>query len=141
MSTRGNRRAISDELEVNAWKFPDGGALLDKKDNVYRSRKRAIELYLTGATDAADGPVFNSTYRLIRERCLAVHKDGEVWGWRGLIHGFGSIPISENTKLILINLVWVRLASLIRFLVDTRSYDKNLMLEYYQHRRTTDFPL
>lgn len=46
-------------------------------------------MYLEGASEkaivAACGFRLSHLYRLIRERCLEVHKDGLVYGWRGLV--------------------------------------------------------
>ncbi|GGI17039.1 hypothetical protein [Oxalicibacterium faecigallinarum] len=86
---KNTHRMTRDELNVADWKYPDEGALegIDKKR--YFSRKHAINLYLDGASaeqikDKA-GIGGAQTYRLLKERCLAVHSDGEVWGWRALV--------------------------------------------------------
>ncbi len=48
-----------------------------------------MRLYLEGATDsqikAACGISRGQTYRLLTERCLKQHPDGNVYGWRGLL--------------------------------------------------------
>lgn len=84
-----NTRVTSDQLDAINWKHPDEGALEGEAGDMYRARKLAVELYFQGAADSSikdlTGLSLNYTYKLIKHRCLEVHQDGEVWGWRGLI--------------------------------------------------------
>jgi transposase InsO family protein len=76
-------------IDVSAWPTPDEGALAGKKRDVYFSRKSAVLLYLQGApleqVRSITGLGAKQAYRLVRERCLALHDDGQPYGWRGLI--------------------------------------------------------
>lgn len=89
MRKKNSRRLSPEELNMSAWKYPDEGALTGLIKDGYFARKKAITLYVQGATEveikahAAIG--LQQTLRLIKERCLSVHEDGEVWGWRGLV--------------------------------------------------------
>jgi hypothetical protein len=90
MRKRNNRRLTPEELNIQAWKYPDEGAFTDETVRKrYFSRKTAINLYIDGATDSDiklhAGIGISQTIRLIKERCLAIHSDGEVWGWRGIV--------------------------------------------------------
>ena len=90
MPKRNSKRYSSESLEISNWKFPDEGALSDEKErSKYFSRKKAVQLYLAGASERQikdqAGIGIKQAHRLVRERCLAVHVDGEVWGWRGLV--------------------------------------------------------
>lgn len=90
MRKRNSRRLDKDELDISTWKYPDEGALSEGSiKHGYFSRKQAILLYFQGATErevkANTGIGLSQTLRLIKERCLAVHEDGEVWGWRALV--------------------------------------------------------
>lgn len=55
----------------------------------YFARKSAVALYLAGANDdeiqQTSGIGAKQAYRLIRERCLQVHPDGQPYGWRALV--------------------------------------------------------
>jgi hypothetical protein len=87
---KNSRRLSAEELNISEWKYPDEGALPDGPIKTgYFDRKKAINLYLQGATEAEirtfAGIGLAQTLRLIKERCLSVHNDGEVWGWRALV--------------------------------------------------------
>lgn len=90
MRAKNSRRLNAEELRVFDWKYPDEGALPQgpTKDG-YFARKKAIMLYFEGATESEikkqAGIGLSQTIRLIKERCLLVHRDGEVWGWRALV--------------------------------------------------------
>ncbi|MGX9936491.1 hypothetical protein ACVFVO_13970 [Advenella kashmirensis] len=76
-------------MDISTWKYPDEGALLDVPvKSRYFARKRAVTLYLKMATEqeinAETGMSIQEIIRLIK-RCLLVHNDGEVWGWRALV--------------------------------------------------------
>lgn len=83
-------RVINGEcIDASQWPTPDEGALNSEDRALYFARKSAVTLYLQGA-DAAQIKRVTSlgakqAYRLIRERCLAIHVDGQPYGWRALI--------------------------------------------------------
>lgn len=69
-------------------------ALLEKASPTKLSRynrfREAIEMYLKGATLAACtkiAKVKKSAFYRQFERCLAIHSDGRIWGFRALVRG------------------------------------------------------
>ncbi|NGM88077.1 hypothetical protein G5B35_12240 [Parapusillimonas sp. SGNA-6] len=105
MRAKNCRRFDKDELDISAWKYPDEGALPDgpvKKG--YLARKKAISLYFEGATErqirANAGIGLSQTLRLIKERCLSVHADGEVWGWRALVPWEHINPYQRKHRIV-----------------------------------------
>jgi hypothetical protein len=64
-------------------------ALPDDRRELFFLRKRAILMYLDGATDdmlkEATGVNRRNVHRLIAERCLRQHEDGSLFGWRGAL--------------------------------------------------------
>ena len=76
-------------VDFSSWPTPDEGALQGDLRARYFSRKKAVQLFLAGASEsvikAAGSIGAKQAYRLVRERCLAPHSDGLVYGWRGLI--------------------------------------------------------
>jgi len=87
-------------VDTSKWSTPDEGALLNEKKQRYFLRKKAIELYLAGVdkNDIKERTSIGSkqAYRLIKERCLAIHEDGQPYGWRGLVP---SIRIKIYTRV------------------------------------------
>ncbi|WOD14330.1 integrase core domain-containing protein [Paraburkholderia kirstenboschensis] len=77
------------EIDLATWPGIDRAALSPEREALYGRRERAIRLYLDGATDAQLKAACEmsrvQTYRLLTERCLAAHPDGDVHGWRGLL--------------------------------------------------------
>lgn len=76
-------------IDVSVWPTPDEGALAGEKRDAYFARKSAVLLFLQGESPeqirSITGLGSKQAYRLVRERCLAVHDDGQPYGWRGLI--------------------------------------------------------
>ncbi|AWV02739.1 hypothetical protein DM992_25545 [Burkholderia sp. JP2-270] len=76
-------------IDTSHWVTPDVGAMTDSRQARYFARKKAVELYLEGATsesiEQATSLGAKQAYRLINERCLETHEDGREYGWRGLI--------------------------------------------------------
>ena len=76
-------------VDFSSWPTPDEGALQGDLRLRYFARKKAVQLFLAGASEsvikAAGSIGAKQAYRLVRERCLAPHSDGLVYGWRGLI--------------------------------------------------------
>jgi hypothetical protein len=83
------RLVVRDVVETTTWPTPDAGALSDERRAKYFSRKQAIELYFAGTPFEQIKELTSlskrQVYRLINERCLEVHSDGQVYGWRGLL--------------------------------------------------------
>lgn len=80
---------MSHGISTDNWPTPDEGALNNEVRKQYLVRKQAIQLYVDGASDftirSATGISFKYASRLVRERCLTVHQDGQIFGWRGII--------------------------------------------------------
>lgn len=96
---------LSDDAlaEVDAWPTPDEGALEDKALKEYQLRKQAIKSYLGGESKTYIKKTFgyslSHVYRLLRERCLAIHPDGQFYGWRGLVPFLRIKPYRRKTKI------------------------------------------
>ena len=75
--------------DLGAWPTPDEGALSGDSRRKYLCRKRGVAMYLAGEPeDAIRGACdlgLKHIYRLITERCLEIHSDGLIYGWRGLV--------------------------------------------------------
>ena len=82
---------VTDQPDFDAagWPDLDVGALSEEGRGEYLRRKAAILLYLSGASDdelrRVHGLGVRHLNRLLRERCLAPHADGGIFGWRGLV--------------------------------------------------------
>lgn len=78
-----------DHPDLSQWSPVDVSALPEARRVQFLSRKRAIELYLDGATDAVlqkeTGLKRRNVYRLVTERCLSQAEDGTIQGWRGAL--------------------------------------------------------
>jgi len=76
-------------VDTSTWATPDEGALAGTARARYFARKSAVALYLAGADEdeilKKSGIGAKQTYRLVRERCLQVHPDGQPYGWRALV--------------------------------------------------------
>lgn len=76
-------------IDVAHWPTPDEGALTGATLQQYLARKNAVTLYLRGTPleeiERVTGVSGKQAYRLIFERCLEEHADGQPYGWRGLI--------------------------------------------------------
>ncbi|WP_293603765.1 hypothetical protein [Polaromonas sp. UBA4122] len=80
---------VQTPIDLTTWVIVDDGALPEDQREVFLRRKQGIRLYLDGATAAtlkdACGFGRSQIYRLITERCLKDHPDGELYGWRGAL--------------------------------------------------------
>lgn len=76
-------------IDINSWARVDEHSLTEPRRIKFLSRKKAIELYLSGATDSfikkKTGESRSNIYRIITDRCLKPHPDGEIFGWRGVL--------------------------------------------------------
>ncbi len=80
---------VPDQLLPETWPEVDADALPDERRELFVRRKRGIELYFEGADEAelraSCGFGRSHIYRLIMERCLKQHEDGNLYGWRGAL--------------------------------------------------------
>ena len=80
----------------------DAGALNETERSAYQRNRRAIDLYLSGRSineiAKQSGVVRSHLYRLIN-RCLAVHDDGRLYGYRGLLPKTRIQSYSRVTKV------------------------------------------
>ena len=71
-------------IDMGAWARVDADALPPEQRKLFMRRRRAIELYLQDAFDAdirrEAGMSRSNVYRLIVERCLLPHSDGDLYG-------------------------------------------------------------
>ena len=76
-------------VDTGDWVQVDADALPADQRTRFMRRRRAIELYLQGATDSVirreAGMARSNVYRLIVDRCLLPHADGDLHGWRGAL--------------------------------------------------------
>lgn len=90
-------------IDVSAWPTPDEGALTGDLRTQYFARKTAVLLHLRGASPKEiwrqAGLSQKQAYRLIRERCLQVHSDGQPYGFRGLIPYLRIKPYTRSKPL------------------------------------------
>ncbi|MDR6476200.1 hypothetical protein J2778_003700 [Paraburkholderia graminis] len=102
-STCSRRRIGGRTIDTSQWATPDEGALEGQRRVQYFSRKKAVSLYLAGATSDAIRHLTSlgakQAYRLIRERCLETHPDGRPFGWRGLIPWSRVRPYQRSKKI------------------------------------------
>jgi transposase InsO family protein len=81
--------AVPGQVRPEHWPQVDADALPEDRRAQFMRRKKGIELYFNGASEAdirdACGFGRSHIYRLITERCLAQHPDGNVNGWRGAL--------------------------------------------------------
>jgi hypothetical protein len=93
-------------IDLVSWPPVDELALPGERRELYQRRERAIRLYLGGATDAqikaASAMSRAQVYRLLTERCLRLHPDGRVYGWRGLLP-HSRVKTYERTAPLRIN--------------------------------------
>ncbi|MBT2300227.1 hypothetical protein J7E70_07095, partial [Variovorax paradoxus] len=74
---------------MDTWAPVDQAALRPEHRERFLRRKRAIQMYLEGASAAEirlhTGESRSNIYRLIVNRCLLPHPDGNLHGWRGAL--------------------------------------------------------
>ncbi|MFZ2329064.1 MAG: hypothetical protein WAW73_19270 [Rhodoferax sp.] len=86
-------------FSVESWPTIDEGALSAEALEIFQRRRRAVLLYLSGASydTLYEETGFKARYinHTIRNRCMHPHPDGQVYGWRALIPG---LHISAYTR-------------------------------------------
>jgi len=86
-------------FSVESWPTIDEGALSAEALEIFQRRRRAVLLYLSGASydTLYEETGFKARYinHTIRNRCMHPHPDGLVYGWRALIPG---LHISAYTR-------------------------------------------
>lgn len=89
--------------DPETWPTPEEGALQGDVRTRYLSRKLGVKLYLAGQTEAyireKCGIGLKQVYRLITERCLRPHPDGQIYGWRGLVPHVHLQPYTRRRKV------------------------------------------
>lgn len=85
----GTRRGHVVTIDLAQWPDVDHDALPDERRAQYLNRRKAVTMYLAGASDAElkqfTGLPRSNVYRIITERCLAPNPDGTLMGWRGAL--------------------------------------------------------
>ena len=103
-SDKSSHRVVGGQsIDFSHWATPDEGSLEAKIQCAYLLRKKAVLMYFSGASnqDIKQATQLGSKhiYRLIRERCLAIHPDGRVYGWRALIPYERIQPYTRKKKI------------------------------------------
>ena len=84
--TRGNLdESLSD---FGQWPQVDPQALEEKNRDIFARRRRAVIFYLEGATHERierETGISKGSVLIFFRRCLAIHSDGKIWGFRALI--------------------------------------------------------
>lgn len=90
--------------DPSSWPAPDLGAYSGQKLKDFQLRKFGIELYLQGESaeniHKAVGLSIKFISRLIKERCLAPHPDGLIYGWRGIVPRLHIKPYRRIRKIV-----------------------------------------
>lgn len=99
-----SRRVVGGQrIDITYWATPDEGALDAEVLHAYLLRKKAVVMYVSGASHEdiklASSLGSKQVYRLIRERCLAIHPDGRPYGWRALVPYERIQPYSRRKKI------------------------------------------
>lgn len=88
----GERRGRTVEVDLAHWPGVDHDALPEYRRAQCLRRRKAVEMYLSGASEAAlkeaTGNPRSNAYRIIVDRCLSQHPDGTLIGWRGALPFF-----------------------------------------------------
>ncbi|MFA2884966.1 hypothetical protein [Acinetobacter pittii] len=88
------------ENDIELWPTFDEMSLTEKTKKIYNLRKKGVYLYVAGASDEKFrdeiGLSKKQIYRLITERCIQIHPDGKIYGWRGLIP---NINLKKYTRI------------------------------------------
>jgi transposase InsO family protein len=98
-----NRKVKGEHIDTSTWATPDVGAFDDDERAGYLARKEGVLLYLRGDSNETikqkSGVTAKQIYRLISERCLETHADGQVFGWRGLVYFARVQPYRRSKSL------------------------------------------
>ena len=92
-------------VDTTGWSTPDEGAMTEAARERYFLRKASVALYLSGASYAdikqRTGFGWKHVYRLITERCLVTHADGQAYGWRALVPNLRIQPYRRKHKIVI----------------------------------------
>ena len=99
-----SRRVVAGQtINMTQWQHPDEAALPVHVRRAYHARKLAVSLFLQGETDTTilqrSSLTAKYAYRLIASRCLQIHEDGQVFGWRGLVPHLHIKPYKRQIKV------------------------------------------
>lgn len=98
--------ALPQQLDPATWVEVDAQALSQERRALFLRRRQGIELYFAGATGEqikqACGLGRVHIYRLITERCLQQHSDGNLYGWRGALP-HARVQAYTRTKPVTVN--------------------------------------
>ena len=83
-----NRRRDGAAMQPATWPEFDSGALDPDRRATFKSRRRAIEMFVANASLASietqTGVNRRQIYRVL-DACIAMHSDGRPFGWRALV--------------------------------------------------------
>lgn len=87
--SRKRRTSLSpDQRKTGAWPLADTSTLIPERRDWYERRFQAVNGYMRGErlkALAKQWKVSRWEIRRLRDRCLSIHPDGRLWGYRGLL--------------------------------------------------------
>lgn len=100
-------KGLSDTIWADYTNWPgfDEASLEADTLNKFLNRKEAIKAYLSGIEVAAIRKEYgiseSQIYRLITERCIRDHPDGQIYGWRALIPGARIVQFKRRAPIVI----------------------------------------
>ena len=100
-------KGLSDTIwaDFTVWPGFDEASLAPDKLAKFLNRKEAIKAYLSGIEVAAIRKEYgiseSQIYRLITERCIRDHPDGQIYGWRALIPGARIVQFKRRAPIVI----------------------------------------
>jgi transposase InsO family protein len=90
--------------DYSCWPDCDEGALSEDALSKFLARKKSIKAYLDGVPVSIIKSEFGLSdtwiYRLITERCLCIHSDGQIYGWRALTPDLRIAPYKRTSPIV-----------------------------------------
>lgn len=100
-------KGLSDTIwaDFTIWPGFDEASLEPDTLAKFLNRKEAIKAYLNGTKVAAIREEYGISephiYRLITERCIRDHPDGQIYGWRALIPQTRIVQFKRRTPIVI----------------------------------------
>ena len=100
-------KGLSDTIwaDFTVWPGFDEASLAPDKLAKFLNRKEAIKAYLSGSKVATIRKEYGISepqiYRLITERCICNHPDGQIYGWRALIPRTRIVQFKRRSPIVI----------------------------------------
>jgi len=100
-------KGLSDTIwaDFTVWPGFDEASLAPDKLAKFLNRKEAIKAYLSGSKVATIRKEYGISepqiYRLITERCICNHPDGQIYGWRALIPQTRIVQFKRRSPIVI----------------------------------------